>query len=72
MVFGNGKNMTFEQAQLYIKMFILQHYDKNLKDVIPNARSDVKISSLSCRFNGNWEVCGENGVVFWADKNEIK
>lgn len=28
--------MTFEQAQLYIKLFIMQHYDERVCDVLPN------------------------------------
>ena len=63
--------MTYEQAQLYIKLFILQHYDENIKDIFPDIRFSAKVSELECDFEGDWFVRG-NAYVFVASRNGLE
>lgn len=63
--------MTFDQAQLYIKIFIFQHYDKNIEDVIPQCAGRGKVSDLYTAGNGVWNS-QNNRTVFWASKDRFK
>lgn len=67
--------MTFEQAQLYIRIFILQHYDKKLCDVVPSSYHGVKVNSLFPRIDGNWaHPIDENfsRIIIWSSISHIE
>lgn len=62
--------MTYEEAQAKIKKFIELHKDKNIRDVIPNAKHDGKVSDLVNDGSGDWHIRGD-GYLFWASREEI-
>lgn len=65
--------MTFEQAQLYIKLFILQHYDKNIEDIIPNVLRHGKVSDIVKIDTGDWGIRIDDKLynVFWARNTHL-
>lgn len=65
--------MTYEQAQIYIKIFILQHYDKNIEDVIPDVYHHGKVCDLYGYDDGDWVVANSSsGYIFWANRKRIE
>lgn len=63
--------MTFEQAQLLIKLFILQHYDEDIEYVIPNVKYHGKVSNLVNDGTGDWFFNGF-GFAFICWKTDGK
>lgn len=63
--------MTYEQAQLYIKIFILQHYDEYIEDIISNVSFKGEVFNLVCDKDGDWKF-GFGEYVFWASKKLVE
>ena len=61
--------MTFEQAQIYIRLFILQHYDENIEDVIPDVNCKGKASDMYVDEDGDWE--NDESYIFWARRGSV-
>lgn len=62
--------MTFEQAQLLIRIFILQHYDENVEDVIQNVKHKGKVSDLRLDFDGDW-IFDFAAIVFFSNVHSL-